>query len=84
MGPAKYRIFGESVRKLCPRWRLGEMFGPSEKLLPPEKSLHGSMSRLTGYRIAQPQRNPASVRLGKLLRFQREDVEEFLTRQAQR
>ena len=62
------------------------MFGPSEKLLPPEKSLHGSMSRLTGYRITQPQNEPrvASVRLGKLLRCRREDVEEFLTRQAQR
>ena len=34
------------------------MFGPSEKQLAPEKSLHGSMSRLTGYRIAQPQDNP--------------------------
>jgi len=35
LGPAKYRTFGESVRKLCPRWRLGEMFGPLKSCWPP-------------------------------------------------
>ena len=59
---------------------------PSEKLLTPREVaswLDVSVDWVQDHVTAKEPRI-ASVRIGKLLRFRREDVEEFITRQAQR
>jgi excisionase family DNA binding protein len=59
---------------------------PSEKLLTPREVaswLDVSVDWVQDHATAKEPRI-ASVRIGKLLRFRHEDVEEFLTRQTQR
>ena len=59
---------------------------PTEKLLTPREVaswLHVSVDWVQGHATAKEPRI-ASVRIGKLLRFRREDIEEFITRQVQR
>jgi excisionase family DNA binding protein len=58
---------------------------PSEKLLTPREVaswLDVSIDWVQDHATAKEPRI-ASVRIGKLLRFRREDVEEFISRQAQ-
>jgi excisionase family DNA binding protein len=59
---------------------------PSEKLLTPREVaswLDVSVDWVQDHATAKEPRI-ASVRIGKLLRFRHEDVEEFITRQVQR
>ena len=59
---------------------------PDEKLLTPREVASWLDVSVDWVQDHATEKEPriASVRVGKLLRFRREDVEEFITRQAQR